>query len=88
MLNLISIQVLLYWLFATTYLHAVLEVNFTVFSILFFAVGIWLGKMGVLWLYAAFSNKILGRIGFVSRNINRIIGVVLLLAAALQLVKG
>jgi L-lysine exporter family protein LysE/ArgO len=87
-LNLISIQVLLYWLFATTYLHAVLEIDYTVFSILFFALGIWLGKMGVLWLYAAFSNKILGRIGFVSRNINRIIGVVLLLAAVVQLVKG
>ena len=87
-LNLISIQVLLYWLFATTYLHAVLEIEYTFFSILLFAVGIWLGKMGVLWLYAAFSKKILDRIGFVSRNINRIIGVVLLLAAVVQFVKG
>ena len=87
LLNLASIQVLLYWLLAMTYLHAMLDVEYHVFTIVLFALGIWLGKMGVLWLYAVFSKKIFARMGFLSRNINRIIGVVLLLTVILQLIK-
>ncbi|MDF1576255.1 MAG: hypothetical protein P1P86_13790 [Bacteroidales bacterium] len=87
LLNLVSIQVLLYWLIAMTYLHALLDFEYHVFTLVLFALGIWLGKMGVLWLYAVFSRKIFERMGFLSRNINRIIGVVLLFTVVLQLIK-
>ena len=87
MLNLISIQVLLYWLFAMTYLNTFWNPEYNVLSLSLFAAGIWLGKMGVLWTYALFSQRIFTRIGFLSRNINRIIGMVLLLTVVLQLIK-
>lgn len=87
LLNLVSIQVLLYWLFAMTYLMAVREIDINVFTIVFFAAGIWLGKMGVLWLYAVFSKKIFCSMGFLARNINRVIGVVLLFTVVMQLVR-
>lgn len=86
-LNLVSIQVLLYWLLAMTYLQALLDIRYTAFSLILFALGVWLGKIGVLWLYAIFSSKVFGRLGFFSRNINRIIGVVLLFTVVLQLFK-
>ena len=87
MLNLISIQVLLYWLFAMTYLNTFWNPEYNVLSLSLFAVGIWLVKMGVLWTYALFSKRIFTRMGFLSRNINRIIGMVLLLTVVLQLIK-
>jgi hypothetical protein len=87
MLNLVSIQVLLYWMFAMTYLLAIREIEYNAFTIVFFAAGIWLGKMGILWLYAIFSKKIFCSMGFLARNINRVIGVVLLFTVAIQLVK-
>jgi threonine/homoserine/homoserine lactone efflux protein len=87
LLNLVSIQVLLYWLFAMTYLQTVREFEHTFMTLAFFALGIWIGKMGVLWLYAIFSNQIFSRMGFLSKNINRIIGVVLLFTVVIQLIK-
>lgn len=87
LLNLVSIQVLLYWLFAVAYVLAVREFEYNVFTIVFFASGIWLGKMGVLWLYAIFSKRIFCSMGFLARNINRVIGVVLLFTVVIQLVK-
>ncbi|MEX2370139.1 MAG: hypothetical protein WD578_03955 [Bacteroidales bacterium] len=87
LLNLISLQVLLYWLFAMTYLHTLWEIDNNVLTITLFAIGIWLGKMGVLRLYAILSKKISGRLGFLSKNINRIIGVVLLLTVVVQLIR-
>ena len=86
-LNLISIQVLLYWLLAMTYLNTVWNPEYNGLSISLFAAGIWLGKMAVLWTYALFSRRIFARMGFLSRNINRIIGMVLLLTVVLQLIK-
>lgn len=87
LLNLVSIQVLMYWLFAVTYLLAVREIEYNAFTIVFFAAGIWFGKMGVLWLYAIFSKRIFCSMGFLARNINRVIGVVLLFTVVIQLVK-
>ncbi len=87
LLNLISIQVLLYWLFAMTYLNTRWEPEFNILSITLFALGIWLGKMGVLWIYALFSRKIFSSFGFLARNINRVIGVVLLITVFVQLFK-
>lgn len=87
LLNLVSVQVLLYWLIAMTWLHALLDLEYSVLAFFLFAMGIWLGKIGVLWLYAIFSKKVFGRLGFLSRNINRVIGAVLLFTVVLQLIK-
>jgi len=86
-LNLISVQVFLFWLFAMTYINTVWEIRVNVYSIVLLAGGIWLGKMGTLWIYAFFSEKIFSSFGFLSRNINRIIGVVLLVTVLVQLIK-
>ncbi len=87
LLNLISIQVFLYWLFAMTYLNTRWEPEFNALSITLFASGIWLGKMGVLWLYAIFSQRIFTSFSFLARNINRVIGIVLLITSFIQLFK-
>jgi threonine/homoserine/homoserine lactone efflux protein len=87
LLNLISIQVLLYWLIAMTYLNTRWEIQFDALSITLFALGILLGKMGVLWIYALFSQKIFTTFGFLARNINRVIGLVLLATVFVQLIK-
>lgn len=86
-LNLISIQVLLYWLFAMTYVNTRWHPDYNILSIALFAVGIWAGKMGVLWVYALFSGKILSKYGFIARHINHIIGAVLLGSLLLQFLK-
>jgi threonine/homoserine/homoserine lactone efflux protein len=87
LLNLISIQVLLYWLFAMTYFNTRWEPEFNILFIALFALGIWVGKMGVLWIYALLSQKIFSRFGFLARNINRVIGVVLLITVLIQFFK-
>ncbi len=87
LLNLISIQVLLYWLIAMTYLNTRWELEFNMLSLTLFALGILLGKMGVLWIYALFSQKIFTTFGFLARNINRVIGLVLLATVFVQLIK-
>ncbi len=86
-LNLISIQVLLYWLFALTYINTRWQPDYNIVFILLFAFGIWLGKIAVLWLYSLFSRVIHSKSEFFSRNINRIIGSVLLLSAFAQFLK-
>ena len=87
MLNLISIQVLLYWLFAMTYFNTRWEPEFNILFIALFALGIWIGKMGVLWVYALLSQKIFSRFGFLAKNINRVIGLVLLITVFIQFFK-
>jgi threonine/homoserine/homoserine lactone efflux protein len=87
LLNLISIQVLLYWLIAMTYLNTRWELQFNTLSITLFALGILVGKMGVLWIYALLSRKILTTFDFLARNINRVIGLVLLITVFIQLIK-
>ena len=88
LLNLVSIQVLLYWLFAVAYVNTRWQPEFNIYSILLFASGIWLGKMGVLWIYARFSVPILSRSTFLAQNMNRIIGTVLAFSAIFQFFKN
>lgn len=86
LLNLISIQVLLYWLIAITYLNAR---QFTIepAMYIYFGIGIWTGKMLVLWAYAVLSEFILSKSAILASNMNRIIGGVLLITAAIQFIK-
>jgi L-lysine exporter family protein LysE/ArgO len=86
-LNLISLQMLLYWLIAITYLnsHHVLFQN--KIDVILFLIGIWLGKMLVLWFYSYLSQQIYSRWKFLTSNINRVIGGLLLLTAFIQFLK-
>jgi threonine/homoserine/homoserine lactone efflux protein len=85
-LNLISIQVLMYWLFAIAFLnakHVVIEPALY----LSFGIGIWAGKILVLFSYAKLSTFILSKSEAIASNINRIIGSVLIMTAFIQLIK-
>lgn len=87
-LNLISLQVLLYWVIAITFLigNQILALDRWV-NIFIFLVGIWFGKLSVLWLYAFWSNTIFNKWQFLSLNMNRIIGGVLLFTVFLHFLK-
>lgn len=85
-LNLISIQVLMYWFIAVAFLTAkqlIIEPH----MFIYFSLGIWFGKMFVLWLYARLSGVIFARASSLAPNMNRIIGGVLMITAAIQLIK-
>lgn len=86
-LNLLSIQVLLYWIVAITWLKTSYLPEITPGLILVLVVSIWIGKMGVLWVYALFSNLIMSKSDFIAKNINRIIGTILILSGFIQLIK-
>lgn len=83
-LNLLSVQVLLYWIVAVTWLKTNYLPELTPMLVVVFVTSIWLGKMGVLWLYARFSKRIMSSSVFLARNINRIIGIVLIISGLIQ----
>jgi len=87
LLNIISFQVLIFWLIAIAFLSSnqIMDYHFT--TILVFVIGIWIGKMTVLWLYIRLSNKLVSKSKIMSNNINRIIGIVLFVIAFVQIVK-
>jgi len=87
LLNLLSVQVFFYWIIALVFIHSRNLVAFNVPSIMAFALGLWLGKITTLFGYLYFSNKILSRSRFFEKNINRVIGTILLAASVLQGVK-
>ncbi len=57
-LNLLSVQVLLYWVVAITWLKTSYLPEITPGFIILFIVSVWAGKMGVLWLYAPLCKYI------------------------------
>lgn len=87
LLNLVSIQVFLFWILAIAFLSSRELLQYDLLSILFFVSGIWLGKMAVLWMYMNLSNRILSRSRIISRNINTIIGIMLFGLAFIQFLK-
>ncbi|HDR51484.1 MAG TPA: hypothetical protein ENN90_07680 [Mariniphaga anaerophila] len=86
-LNLVSIQVLLFWLLAATVLSAKQLIPSVFSEMLFFVAGVWLAKMAVLWAYAFLAKKVVSHAQKISSHINRIIGVVLMVVAVVQLFK-
>lgn len=88
LLNLISAQVLLYWIIAMTYIYSTLELDICLENLLVFILGAWMGKMGVLWVYAYFSRAILSKSKYLANNINKFIGMVLILSSVFQIFKG
>lgn len=87
LLNLVSIQVFLYWLVAISFLNTMIDFNFKFPELIVFALGIWLGKIGILRIYGYFSPRILSKSEFLTRNINRIIGSVIILSVLFQFFK-
>lgn len=86
-LNLVSIQVLLYWVFAIAFLKQNQLLPIEVFTFPLVILVIAFGKIWVLWMYARLSNAILQKLGKFSSNINRIIGIVLILTGVVQYLK-
>lgn len=87
LLNLVSIQVFLFWILAIAFLSSRELLQYDIFSVGLFVSGIWLGKMAVLWMYMNLSNRILSRSRIISRNINTIIGMVLIGMAFIRFLK-
>ncbi|MBW6496991.1 MAG: hypothetical protein K0B09_01250 [Bacteroidales bacterium] len=87
LLNLLSVQVFFYWIIALVFIHSRNVITFDIPSIMVFVFGLWLGKITTLLGYFYFSNKILSRSQFFEKNINRVIGAILLAASVLQGVK-
>lgn len=86
-LNLLSVQVLLYWIVAITWLKTSYLPEITPGLLIVFVTSVWFGKMGVLWLYAQFSRSIMSKSDFLARNINRVIGVILIISGIIQFIK-
>ena len=86
-LNLVSLQVLLFWILAIAFLSSKQLLIYDFFHILVFVSGIWSGKMIVLLLYMNLSNKILSSSQIISNNINRIMGIILFGMAFVQALK-
>lgn len=86
-LNLISVQVLLFWMVAITFLSVKNLVPDSVLQMVLFVVGVWLAKVAVLWAYAFLARKVADKSATLSANINRIIGGLLVLAAVFQFIK-
>ena len=86
-LNLVSLQVFLFWILAITFLSSRQLLQYDFLSVLLFISGIWLGKMIVLLLYMNLSKRILTKSRVISKNINTIIGLVLFGMAFIQVLK-
>jgi L-lysine exporter family protein LysE/ArgO len=87
LLNLLSLQVLVYWILAVSFISSLNQQIFSPLAIILFLSGIWTGKMGVLISYAFLGSKIASRSERISKNINRVIGIVLLGVAGFTLLK-
>jgi threonine/homoserine/homoserine lactone efflux protein len=87
LLNIVSIQVLLFWFLAATVLSTKQWLPNSFPEVLFFLTGVWLAKMGVLKGYAFLAKKVATHAEKFSANTNRIIGIVLIGVAIVQFVK-
>jgi threonine/homoserine/homoserine lactone efflux protein len=86
LLNIVSIQVLLFWLLAATVLSSKQGLPDKFTEVLFFLTGVWLAKLGVLKGYAFLATKVATHAEKFSANTNRIIGIVLIGVAIVQFV--
>lgn len=86
-LNLVSIQVFIYWLVAMTVALSLYLSKFGNEFAWFILAGIWPGKMAVLWMYKKIGEQINRREHQLSRYMNQIIGGILLIVAFIQIIK-
>lgn len=89
LLNLISVQVLLFWIFVYTFINNAFSIhehiNAGMLAVILFSV--WLTKIVVLWVYAKLSHVILEKFNFIASRINQIIGFILIVTGILQYFK-
>lgn len=88
LLNLLSLQVLAYWIITGSILSSAGLLPHSPATIVVFLAGIAMGKMGTLWVYAYFGEEIFARSKRISRNINRLVGIILMAVAAIVMAKG
>ncbi len=86
-LNLISIQVLLFWMIAITILSVRNILPDSKGQVILFISGVWLAKIMVLRAYAILAKRVLAKSKTISKQINLIIGIILILAAIFQLLR-
>jgi len=86
-LNLASVQVLIYWIVAMAVTLSLYLSKFGVENSWFIIAGIWPGKMAVLWLYKKLGEHVNNRENRLYRNMNQIIGGVLIIVAFIQIIK-
>ena len=87
LLNLVSAQVLLFWLLTATVLSAKQLIPLAFSDMFFFVAGVWLTKMAVLRAYAFLAKKVVHHAQKISANINQIIAIVLMAVAIVQFIK-
>ena len=83
----ISVQVLLFWMVTVAFLSVQDLIPESILHLVLFIAGVWLAKIAVLGGYAVWGSKVVDKSQIISKSINRIIGIILVLAAILQLIK-
>jgi threonine/homoserine/homoserine lactone efflux protein len=86
-LNLVSVQVLLFWIFSIAFISTRRYLHADVITALTLAVSVLVGKMTTLWIYALASKTVLERFSFLSVRINKVIGFVLIVIGIVQYLK-
>lgn len=87
LLNLMSIQVLLFWIVGVAFLTVRNFLPSSAVEISFFIAGVGIAKILVLRSYALLGYRVVGKSKIISQNINRIISLMLFAVAFLQFVK-
>lgn len=86
-LNILSVQVLLYWFVAIAYLQSNAQIVFTLECIVAFTLAVALGKMLTLLFYRLLATKIRSKSSAIARKINHIIGIIMIGLAVFHLLK-
>ena len=86
LLNLISIQVFLFWLMVAAFLSVRGLIPQAPLQFILFLAGVAISKTGVLLGYAILARKVAEKSKVVSQNMNRIIGIILVLVAIFQFI--
>jgi threonine/homoserine/homoserine lactone efflux protein len=85
-LNLISVQVLLFWVIAISMVFSKSLMVFSLINLFFFLIGVGVGKMVILFLYSWLGERIIRKYHSFDAIINRIIGTILIVLSVIQLV--
>jgi threonine/homoserine/homoserine lactone efflux protein len=87
-LNILSVQVLLYWFVAVAYLQANNQIVFTGECIVAFTLAVAPGKMLTLLFYRLLATKIRSKSSAIARKINYIIGIIMIGLAVFHLAEN
>ncbi len=87
LLNLLSFQVFFFWVIAITFMASNNLIRFDPVSVAILITTVWVGKMTVLWLYVVLSRRIVANSAFLSTHTETIIGAILLIIAAIQVLR-